>query len=89
MINGHELSPNPQLEHRGFFQVMEHALAGKLRYPGQPVAFSGFPRALRRRPPPLLGEHNDEVLREELGLSDAEIEALREAQVIGERPSFM
>jgi len=89
VINGHELSPNPQLEHRGFFQVMEHALAGKLRYPGQPVAFSGFPRALRRRPPPLLGEHNDEVLREELGLSDAEIEALREAQVIGERPSFM
>ena len=39
--------------------------------------------------PPLLGEHNDEVLREELGLSDEAIERLREAQVIGERPSFM
>jgi crotonobetainyl-CoA:carnitine CoA-transferase CaiB-like acyl-CoA transferase len=89
VINGHQLSPNPQLEHRGFFQVMEHPLAGKVRYPGQPMAFSGLPRALRRRPPPLLGEHNEEVLREELGLSTAEIDELREAKVIGNRPSFM
>ena len=53
------------------------------------MAFSGLPRALRRRTPPLLGEHNLEVLRDDLGLGEDEIEALREAQIIGTRPSFL
>ncbi len=88
-INVHALHPNPQLEHRGFFQVMEHPLVGTLRYPGLPMSFSGLPRALRRAPAPLLGEHNEQVLREELQLSDAEIEMLRETKVIGTRPAFM
>ena len=68
---------------------MEHSLVGNLRYPGQPMRFSGLPRALRTMPAPLLGEHNEEILREELGLSDAEIEELREKKVIGNRPAFM
>jgi crotonobetainyl-CoA:carnitine CoA-transferase CaiB-like acyl-CoA transferase len=88
-INPHALFPNPQLEHRGFFQVMAHPLVGEVRYPGQPMRFSGLPRALRRAPAPLLGEHNEEVLREELGLSESEIEKLRETGVIGTRPAFM
>jgi len=88
-INPHSLSPNPQLEHRAFFQEMEHPLVGRLRYPGQPMSFSAFPRALRRSPAPMLGQHNEEILKGELGLSDEEIEALRAAQVIGTRPSFM
>ena len=62
---------------------------GELRYPGQPMSFSAFPRGLRRRAAPTLGQDNDAVLRDELGLSDEAIEALREAQVIGSRPSFM
>ena len=88
-INAHNLSPNPQLTHREFFQVMRHELVGELRYPGQPMRFSAFPRGLRRAPAPMLGQHNAEVLSGELGLSDEEIEALRESQVIGTRPSFM
>ncbi len=88
-INAHRLSPNPQLEHRGFFQEMEHPLVGRLRYPGLPMSFSGLPRGLRRRTPPLLGEHNEEILRDELGLADAQIEKLRNDAVIGNRPSFM
>ena len=88
-INTHCLWPNPQLEDRGFFQEMEHALVGRLRYPGLPMSFSGLPRALRRLPPPLLGEHNEEILRDELGLTDEEIAELRENKVIGERPAFM
>lgn len=88
-INPHGLWPNPQLEHRGFFQVVKHALIGPLRYPGLPMRFSGLPRNLRRAPAPMLGEHNAEVLRGELNLSDAEIASLREKKVIGERPAFM
>ena len=51
--------------------------------------FSGLPRPLQGRPAPTLGEHNGAVLREELGLSDAEIQALVDDKVIGTRPSFM
>jgi crotonobetainyl-CoA:carnitine CoA-transferase CaiB-like acyl-CoA transferase len=89
LVNPHDLYPNAQLGHRGFFQVMKHPATGETRYPGWPMKFSAWPRALHRRAPPLLGEHNDEVLRDELGLTSEEIERLREAQVIGDRPSFM
>ena len=42
-----------------------------------------------KRPAPLLGEHNREILRDLLGLDEAEIVALEQAAVIGNRPSFM
>ena len=89
LINAHDLSPNPQLEHREFFQVMEHPRVGKLRYPGLPMRFSRLGPHLHRRPPPTLGQHNEEILAGELGLSREEIESLREDAIIGERPSFM
>ncbi|MAI24735.1 MAG: CoA transferase [Spirochaeta sp.] len=89
LVNAHDLMPHAQLQDRGFFQEMDHAFTGPTRYPGWPMAFSGFPRALHKRPPPTLGEHNHEVLREVFGLSDEEIEQLEEEQIIGTRPSFM
>ena len=89
LINGYHIMPNPQLEHRQFFQVLEHPVVGRIRYPGLPMRFSAFPRHLHRWAPPLLGQHNDEVLGGDLGLSREELAALREKQVIGERPSFM
>jgi crotonobetainyl-CoA:carnitine CoA-transferase CaiB-like acyl-CoA transferase len=89
LTNGHYLMPNPQLEHRRFFQEMDHPVTGRTRYPGLPMAFSGLDRHLHRRPPPTLGQHNDEILGGELGLSEEELRGLRERKVIGERPSFM
>jgi len=89
LVNGHYLMPNPQLEHRRFFQVMQHPVTGKTRYPGLPMSFSGLPRQLHASPPPTLGQHNDEILGGELGLSAEELEGLRERKIIGERPSFM
>lgn len=88
-INPHALHPNPQLEQRGFFQTLRHPLVGEVRYPGLPMRFSGLPRALRRAPAPLLGEHNEQVLRDELGLSAEAIERLRKDRVIGTRPAFL
>ena len=89
VINAHSLSPHPQLEARGFFQRMEHPRSGEARYPGLPMAFSGLPRFLHRRPPPTLGQHNDEVLGRELGLDPEGLARLRKEGIIGERPSFM
>jgi crotonobetainyl-CoA:carnitine CoA-transferase CaiB-like acyl-CoA transferase len=89
LVNGHYVMPNPQLEHRGFFQVMEHPVTGETRYPGLPMAFSGLGRRLHASPPPTLGQHNDEILGGELGLSADELRGLRERKIIGERPSFM
>lgn len=89
LINGYHIMPNPQLEHREFFQVLDHPIVGRIRYPGLPMRFSGFPRHLHRWAPPLLGQHNDAVLGGELGLSPEKLAALREKQVIGERPTFM
>jgi crotonobetainyl-CoA:carnitine CoA-transferase CaiB-like acyl-CoA transferase len=89
LINAHYLMPNPQLEARGFFQVMQHPVTGVSRYPGLPMTFSGFGRLQHPAPPPTLGQHNDELLGGELGLSPEEIQDLRRRRVIGERPTFM
>jgi len=53
------------------------------------MAFGALPRPLHRSPPPTLGQHNDEILPAELGLSSEQIEGLRERRIIGERPSFL
>jgi crotonobetainyl-CoA:carnitine CoA-transferase CaiB-like acyl-CoA transferase len=89
LVNGHYLMPNPQLEQRRFFQRIHHPVTGESRYPGLPMAFSGLGPDLHRRPPPTLGQHNDEILGGELGLSAEELQDLRERKVIGERPAFM
>jgi len=88
VINAHELMPNPQLEHRRFFQVLEHPYVGRKRYQGLPVRFSALGPDWHRSPPPTLGQHNTEVLGGELGLSAAELDRLRQDRVIGERPAF-
>jgi crotonobetainyl-CoA:carnitine CoA-transferase CaiB-like acyl-CoA transferase len=89
LVNPHFVWPNPQLEHRRFFQVMQHPVTGPTRYPGFPMAFSALDRHLHRSPPPTLGQHNDEVLGGELRLSVEELQDLRARRIIGERPTFM
>jgi len=88
-INPHHLSPHVQLEHRKFFHTMVHPVTGETRYPGLPMVFSAFGTRLHKSPPPTLGQHNREILCGELGLTDEQLEDLRQRQVIGERPSFM
>ena len=66
----------PQVRARGVKIELEHAVAGKLPLVASPMRFSGTPLEYRL-PPPLLGEHTDEVLKGILGKSDAEIARLR------------
>jgi len=73
-----DLAKNPQLAARGWFQDIEHAdLGATLRYPGPPYRLSETPWRIGRRPP-LLGEHNAEVLGE-LGYSKKDVAALTSA----------
>jgi len=89
VANAQEVHPHPQLVHRRFFQTLEHPEAGSVDYPVLPMRFSALGSELHRRPPPTLGEHNDEVLRGELGLSTQELEELESEQIIGTRPAFL
>ncbi|MFN8626701.1 MAG: CoA transferase [Candidatus Binatia bacterium] len=87
-INPHALMPNPQLEHRRFFQVLDHPYVGSRRYPGLPMRFSALGPDWYGSAAPTLGQHNDEILGGELGLSAAELARLRQDEIIGDRPSF-
>ena len=71
-----------QLEARGFFEEVDHPVAGRSRLSTLPFTLSGGPERVHTRPAPLLGEHNDELLAE-LGLSPEEIEQLEADGVIG------
>ena len=76
-----EALADPQTQAREMIATVEHPTVGDLKLVGPPYKFSGTPAAVRR-PPPMLGEHTDEILREELGLDTAAIAALRRDKVI-------
>ena len=71
---------DPQIEAREMLQEMIHPVAGKIKQTGIPVKFSRTPGGLDM-PPPLLGQHNGEILKE-LGYSDSDIEVLVQREVI-------
>ena len=72
---------DPQVRHRGLQVEAPHAQAGTVPMVRSPLRLSETP-ARSDVPPPLLGEHTFEVLKEVLQMSSAEIEALRAGGVI-------
>jgi crotonobetainyl-CoA:carnitine CoA-transferase CaiB-like acyl-CoA transferase len=72
----------PQLESRQFFEELEHPVIGSSRYATLPMKFSGGPERVHQTAAPLLGQHNTELLGQ-LGLSEAEIDALEADGIIG------
>ncbi len=65
---------------RGAFTQIEHPVAGDLKYPGRPFVMRESPWEVRR-PAPMLGQHNEEILQE-LGYKRDEIVRLRAQGVI-------
>jgi crotonobetainyl-CoA:carnitine CoA-transferase CaiB-like acyl-CoA transferase len=76
-----EVFADPQVQHLGLVAEVEQPGYGRARMLTFPVRASATPAAIRR-PAPLLGEHTAEVLREELGLGEADIERLAAKGVI-------
>jgi crotonobetainyl-CoA:carnitine CoA-transferase CaiB-like acyl-CoA transferase len=78
---------NPHLLARGFWETVEHPVAGSFLCTGMPFAFIGKPRRWIRRVPPLYGQHSDEVLTGLLGHSPEEVAELRAAGATSVRPA--
>ena len=88
MVPGYATLDDPQLRARGFFEELEHPHVGLHQYPTWPLRMSAGPARYWTGPAPTLGQHTEQVLRDELGVTDDELERLREQHVIGEAPYF-
>ena len=78
-----DLLEHPQLEARGYFKQLEHPeLDTTVTHPGAFVSAMGAAQIGLRRRPPLIGEHNNEIYGEELGLSREELSVLKQGGII-------
>jgi succinate--hydroxymethylglutarate CoA-transferase len=66
---------------RNMIEEVDHPACGKVKLVNHPVKYSRVEPKIRT-PPPLLGQHTDEVLRELLGFEEEEISELREAKTV-------
>jgi crotonobetainyl-CoA:carnitine CoA-transferase CaiB-like acyl-CoA transferase len=76
-----EVFSHPQAQARGMIQDSEHPTAGTVQLTGFPYKLSETPAEIHR-PPPLLGEHTEEVLTSLLGYSAESVASLRETGVV-------
>lgn len=72
---------DPHVQARGLQKTVPHSQQGSLPSVASPLRLSESPVSYDRGPP-LLGEHTDEVLKEQLGLDDATLAALRAKKAI-------
>lgn len=89
VLDSKELLFDPHLQARGFYEVVRHHPSTgmpPLPYASRPWQFSGTP-AVAPQAAPILGQHNEYVLTELLGLPAAEVARLEREGVIGYAPA--
>ncbi len=79
--NIEQVVKDPQVRAREMIIELTHPRLGKLNMVGTPMKFSRTPCQINKASPEL-GEHNKEILTDQLNFSEAEIEKLREEEVI-------
>jgi formyl-CoA transferase/CoA:oxalate CoA-transferase len=77
-----EVFSNPQIAPREMRIEVEHSKLGNLPLTGNPIKV-GLPGRGRHRPPPMLGEHTEEVLGDRLKMDAETLRALRARGVFG------
>jgi formyl-CoA transferase len=80
VLDSTEVLTDPHMKLRGMITELEHPRRGKYPMPANPVRMSESPTDVERAP--LLGEHNADVYGKLLGLSAADVAALRKDGVI-------
>lgn len=79
--NLQEVFENEQVIARGIEMHVPHPTAGTMKLVASPMRLSKTPVEVRM-PPPLLGQHTDEVLRDELGMSASQINELHQRGIV-------
>ncbi len=76
-----EVVASGQNGHRNYFAEIDHPVIGAATYPGAPLIMNGTPWKASL-PAPLLGQDNQRVYCQQLGLSSAELTILRASEVV-------
>ena len=72
---------DPQVNARHMLVEIEHPVAGKMHLPGVPIKMYKTPGSVDKAAP-LLGQHTEEILKELLGMSKEEVDALRAKDIL-------
>jgi crotonobetainyl-CoA:carnitine CoA-transferase CaiB-like acyl-CoA transferase len=72
---------DPQVRHLGLVQEVEHPHYGRVKVVGPPATFSESTVGIQC-PPPLLGEHNREILTRLLGYSEDQVQSWQDQGVV-------
>jgi formyl-CoA transferase len=80
VFDSRDVLSHPQLRARGMVVTIEHPTRGPVTMPGCPVQLTDSPVTVK--PAPLLGQHNHEVYRELLGLSEDTVQELAREGII-------
>lgn len=83
VVLGHLLDEVEQLAHRGFYEELAHPLTGNNTHAGLPVRWASIPGPVLVGPAPTLGQDDDLVWLEQVGIPPADYQRLREDGVIG------
>ncbi|XP_028288778.1 succinyl-CoA:glutarate CoA-transferase isoform X2 [Parambassis ranga] len=78
-----EVFSDPQVKHNDLIQEMNHPTAGRIAIPGPAVRYSSFSPS-GPTPPPLIGQHTVQVLRDTLSYSDDLIKTLLECRAVAQ-----
>ena len=81
-LDARDLAEDPHLEERGYLERLQHPEVGRRVHAGIPWRLRDGPNGVRS-PAPLLGQHTDEVLRDLLDLSGAQVADLRGRGLLG------
>ena len=79
--NIEQVFEEPQVIARGMRIDLPHPTAGTVPLVASPMRFSATPLE-HKLPPPTLGQHTDEILRDVLGMDAAAIAKLRESRIV-------